>query len=67
MAEEEIIKINSKKKYDEVQKDLLAKGYKWIDGFGEYYDLFKYTINGFFEIVIVVHHQNKTFEWRFKE
>lgn len=65
MTDEEI-EINSKKEYDKVQKDLLEKGYKWIDGCKEYYDLFEYADTEFYEIVFVVHHKNKTFEWRFK-
>ena len=65
MTDEEIIEINSKNEYDEVQKNLLSKGYKWIDGFSEYYDLFEHSDYDFFYIKIVVHHQNKTFEWRF--
>lgn len=62
---EEKIEINSKKEYDKVQRDLLAKGYKWIDGFGEYYDLFQYSNYEFYKMAFVVHHDNKTFEWRF--
>lgn len=64
MTDEERIEINSKKEYDEIQNDLLKKGYKWIDGFDEYYDLFEYA-NCFYKIVIVIHHQDKTFEWRY--
>lgn len=62
---EERIEINSKKEYDRVQKDLLAKGYKWIDGTSEYYDLFEYSDYNFYNIAFVVHQDTKTFEWRY--
>ncbi len=61
---EKRIEINSKKEYDKVQKDLLKKGYKWIDGFDKYYDLFENSKH-FHHIAFVVHYNNKTFEWRY--
>ena len=56
--------INTKEEYNKVQNELLVKGYKWIDGFDKYYDLFKYA-DGFYKIRFVIHEENKTFEWRF--
>ncbi len=60
---DERIEINSKEEHDKVQKDLLAKGYKWIDGTSKYYDLFE--VDHFYHIAFVIHHNNKTFEWNF--
>ena len=60
---EKVLRINSKKEYDEIQNRLLSKGYKWIDGTDEYYDLFE-AAKHFFVINIVIHNENKTFEWR---
>lgn len=65
MTDEKRIKIKSKEEYDKVQRDLLSKGYKWIDGFSGYYDLFEHSDYDFFNIGILVHHKAKTFEWRF--
>lgn len=61
MTEEQRIDINSKEEYDKVQKDLLANGYEWIDGTREYYNLFE----DFYKMAFVIHHDNKTFEWRY--
>ena len=66
-----LIKINSKEQYAKEQKELLAKGYKWIDGDDKYYDLYEDPDEPepdpdyFFEIVFIVHHESKTFEWAF--
>jgi len=62
---EERIEIKSKEEYDKVQKDLLARGYKWIDGTNEYYDLFEISDYDFYHIAFVIHHNDKTFEWRY--
>jgi hypothetical protein len=56
--------INTKEEYDKVQNELLAKGYKWIDGSDKYYDLFE-CANGFYKMRFVIHEEDKTFEWRF--
>lgn len=56
--------INTKEEYDKVQNELLAKGYKWIDGTSVYYDLFERS-NGFFKMKFVINKKDKTFEWRF--
>ena len=56
--------INTKEEYDKVQNELLAKGYKWIDGTSVYYDLFE-CANGFYKMRFVIHEKNKTFEWRY--
>lgn len=57
------IVINTKEEYDKVQNELLLKGYKWIDGTDTYYDLFNYA-NDFYKITFIIHHEDKTFEWR---
>lgn len=62
---EERIEINSKEEYDKVQRSLLNKGYKWIDGFDEYYDFFEHSDYDFYKMAFVVHHNDKIFEWRF--
>ena len=56
--------IYSKEEYDKVQNELLAKGYKWIDGVSVYFDLFG-CADEFFIMKFVIHEENKTFEWRF--
>lgn len=56
--------INTKEEYDKVQNELLANGYKWIDGYDKYYDLFE-CANGFYKMIFVIHEENKTFEWRY--
>ena len=65
MDEDRRIEITSKEEYDKVQKDLLVKGYKWIDGYSEYYNLFEYSDYDFYNMVFVIHDNNKTFEWGF--
>ena len=52
--------INTKEEYDKVQNELLAKGYKWIDGYDKYYDLTE-CANGFYKMRFVIH-EDKTFE-----
>ena len=56
--------IDTKEEYDKVQNELLAKGYKWIDGEEKYFDLFK-CANGFYKMRFVIYEENKIFEWRF--
>ena len=56
--------INTKEEYDKVQNELLSKGYKWIDGYDKYYDLFE-CADKFYKIRFVIHKEDKTFEWRF--
>ena len=46
--------INTKEEYDKVQNELLAKGYKWIDGTSVYYDLFE-CANEFYKMRFVIH------------
>lgn len=57
------ITINTKEEYDNVQNELLSKGYTWIDGTDTYYDLFE-AANYFFRIEFVIHSEDRTFEWR---
>ena len=61
-----VIAINTKEEYDKVQKELLSKGFKWIDGTDTYYDLFE-AANGFYKIVLIVHKEDRTFEWGYPE
>jgi hypothetical protein len=67
MTDEETIKIHNKQEYIDVQNKLLSEGYVWIDGFNKFYDLYEFADSDFYQIRFVVHHETKTFEWRFPE
>jgi hypothetical protein len=57
--------INTKEEYDKVQNEILTKGYKWIDGYDKYYDLFEISDYDFYKMRFVIHEEDKTFEWRY--
>lgn len=61
----ERVPIQNKERYEQVQNQLLNNGYCWIDGCKEFYDLF--SCIPFYCIDFVIHHHQKTFEWRFPE
>lgn len=67
MTDEETIEIHNKQEYIDVQNKLLSEGYVWIDGFNKFYDLYEFSNSDFYQIRFVVHHETKTFEWRFPE
>lgn len=67
MTDEETIEIHNKQEYVDVQNKLLSKGYVWIDGFNKFYDLYEISDFDFYQIRFAVHHETKTFEWRFPE